>query len=675
MALFVAALYTVALYLRNNRSLDMPKKVVYGIAFLRFSSVFLICFLLIGIIIEKTVIKTEKPLVFVAHDNSQSIIYNKDSLFYKIDYPKQLNNFIKKLEDKYEVIPYSFSSTIENGINTKYDGQLTDISKVLNLIYDQYTNRNIGAIILSTDGIYNTGANPLYTINRKKYVPVYTVGLGDTTDLKDVKIVDVFNNDIAFLGNTFPVEVRIEQNDFKGKKGVVSIYEDDKKISSQTIAFDSDKGQYQLNFLLDANKVGYRKYTVMVKELNKEYTYENNTANFYLQIIDGRQKIGLVYSGIHPDIGAINFVVSNNENYSIELIKAKEFNDVKDFDLIICHNYKNENKILNQILKEGKKPVLYIVGANAQINDLSKLEIGLNGNSNKSEDVQFASNGKFNSILYPPEVVNLLSKAPPLKAPFGNISFSNSLNVLAYQKVGNITLEKPLIYFSQKNNIKFGVIMGEGLWRWRLYDQMKNNTTQNYEQFISKMISYLAVKENKYPFKVHVKNEFTENEPIVITAELYNESYDLINEPEVEFKIKNADDKIFNYHFFRTSNAYRLEIGRLPQGIYQWEAETIFNGKSFKLNGTFLVKEIKVEWLNNTADHRLLQNLAQNTNAKFYKPSNIDELTNEVLNRKDIVTVTYQEKSFDDLIDYKWLFFIIVLLLSLEWFVRKYYGL
>jgi hypothetical protein len=272
-------------------------------------------------------------------------------------------------------------------------------------------------------------------------------------------------------------------------------------------------------------------------------------------------------------------------------------------------------------------------------------------------------------------VVNLLSKAPPLKAPFGNISFSNSLNVLAYQKVGNITLEKPLIYFSQKNNIKFGVIMGEGLWRWRLYDQMKNNTTQNYEQFISKMISYLAVKENKYPFKVHVKNEFTENEPIVITAELYNESYDLINEPEVEFKIKNADDKIFNYHFFRTSNAYRLEIGRLPQGIYQWEAETIFNGKSFKLNGTFLVKEIKVEWLNNTADHRLLQNLAQNTNAKFYKPSNIDELTNEVLNRKDIVTVTYQEKSFDDLIDYKWLFFIIVLLLSLEWFVRKYYGL
>jgi hypothetical protein len=653
----------------------MPKKVVYGIAFLRFSSVFLICFLLIGIIIEKTVIKTEKPLVFVAHDNSQSIIYNKDSLFYKIDYPKQLNNFIKKLEDKYEVIPYSFSSTIENGINTKYDGQLTDISKVLNLIYDQYTNRNIGAIILSTDGIYNTGANPLYTINRKKYVPVYTVGLGDTTDLKDVKIVDVFNNDIAFLGNTFPVEVRIEQNDFKGKKGVVSIYEDDKKISSQTIAFDSDKGQYQLNFLLDANKVGYRKYTVKIKELNKEYTYENNTANFYLQIIDGRQKIGLVYSGIHPDIGAINFVVSNNENYSIELIKAKEFNDVKDFDLIICHNYKNENKILNQILKEGKKPVLYIVGANAQINDLSKLEIGLNGNSNKSEDVQFASNGKFNSILYPPEVVNLLSKAPPLKAPFGNISFSNSLNVLAYQKVGNITLEKPLIYFSQKNNIKFGVIMGEGLWRWRLYDQMKNNTTQNYEQFISKMISYLAVKENKYPFKVHVKNEFTENEPIVITAELYNESYDLINEPEVEFKIKNADDKIFNYHFFRTSNAYRLEIGRLPQGIYQWEAETIFNGKSFKLNGTFLVKEIKVEWLNNTADHRLLQNLAQNTNAKFYKPSNIDELTNEVLNRKDIVTVTYQEKSFDDLIDYKWLFFIIVLLLSLEWFVRKYYGL
>ncbi len=662
------------LYFRNSKLYDVPKKTHYFLFALRFLSVFLICLLLIGIIIEKYVKVKEKPLIFVATDNSQSIVHNADSTFYFNEYPKQLKELVNHLKDKYEVIPYSFSGTVTNGVLNDYKGDLTDVSKVLNQIYSQYSNRNIGAIVLSTDGIYNTGANPLYTINKKSYVPVYTIGLGDTTELKDVKIVEVFNNDVAFLGNTFPVEVRLSQIDYPNTKVNVSVYDGDKKIENQTVDFKEKKEQHTLNFNLPANKVGFRKYTVKVSELKDEFTYTNNTANFYIEIIDGRQKIALVYTGVHPDLGAINYVIDNNKNYEVELIKANDFKDATPYDLMICHNYKNVNSQLHQVLKEGKKPVLYIVGGNTNMTDINQLKIGVSGSGSKTEDVNFAPNGQFNSILYPPEIVQLLSKAPPLTTPFGNYAFSKSLDVLAYQKVGNITLDKPLIYFNRKNSSKYGVIMGEGLWRWRLYDQSKNGSTANFELLISKMITFLAVKENKNPFKVHLDNEYTENQVVTVLAELYNSAYDLINTADVEFKLINDQDKEFDYHFFRTSDAYKLELGKLPQGIYRWEAKTTLSNKAYTAKGTFLVKEIKLEWLNNTANHRLLRNISENTNGQFYYPNQLNELEKSINQRDDIVTVSYNEKSFDDLIDYKWLFLLITLLLFVEWFIRKWFG-
>jgi hypothetical protein len=70
----------------------------------------------------------------------------------------------------------------------------------------------------------------------------------------------------------------------------------------------------------------------------------------------------------------------------------------------------------------------------------------------------------------------------------------------------------------------------------------------------------------------------------------------------------------------------------------------------------------------------MLRNISQNTNAQFYFPNQLSQLKDDIMNRDDIVTVSYNERSFKDLIDYKWLFFLIVLLMSVEWFIRKFNG-
>jgi len=673
-AFCIAGLYSFILYRKSNNLIDVSKKIKLILASIRFVSVFIISILLLGIILEHFISKTEKPHIFIVHDVSESIVQNKDSSFIKNEYQKNLTHLNSKLDEKFEVINYRFSNTVTTNLKSNYTGKLTDISKALDQIYSQYSNKNIGAILLSTDGIYNTGSNPIYSANRKRYTPIYTIGLGDTNEVKDCRIENIFNNDIAFLGNKFPVEVSISQTDFKNSKVKVGIYFQDKLVQSQTIELKSNKEQHKLNFTLNTTKVGFVKYTVKIEELEGEFTYKNNTSNFYIDIIDGRQKIALAHSGIHPDLGALAYVIENNKNYEVDLVNYNELTDINSYDLIICHNYENQNKTLNNFITAGKKPFLFIIGTSTNFNDLNKLNIGLSGSSNKSEDVTFSMNGQFNTIIYPPSISNLLNNAPPLQSPFGSFKFSKSIDILAYQKIGNIKLSDPIIYFNEKNATKYGVIMGEGIWRWRLFDQSRNNTTENFELLFSKIISFLAVKENKTPFKTHLNNEYNESENITILSEFYNSSYDLVNTSEVDFVLTNENNKVFNYNFFKTTNAYKLELGRLPQGIYSWKSSIIFNGKTYNNTGSFLVKEVKTELLTNKANHRLLRNISENTNGSFYFPNELDLLVSDINNRADIVATSYNEKSFEDLIDYKWILFLIITLLSTEWFIRKFNG-
>lgn len=670
----LAAAYAYFLYKKDDLLAEVSLGLIRLMAFFRFCATWLILFLLLGIVLEHFDERKEKPIVFLAHDNSESIVLTKDSLFYKNEYVEELKKISKDLSTNFDVVEYSFSDLLENGLRKDYTGKLTDISEVFDQIFEQYSNRNIGAIILSTDGIYNTGANPIYSVAKKSFIPIYTIGLGDTNIVRDVKIDGVNHNDIAFLGNEFPVEIVFAGTKVKGEKVQISIYQKDKLIHKDDYKFVDDFEQSRLVFNLRAQGVGFQKYTAVISEVQNEFTVRNNSMTFYIEVIDGRQKILIANQSPHPDIAALRFVIENNQNYQIDVKTIKDVTSISEYDLVIVHNYVAENKLIDEGIANGSVPFLLINGLATDMRSLQNLKVGFNGVGSSSEELGFVHNVGFKDILLQPKTIQVLSNAPPLHAPFGNFTFSKALDILAFQKVGNVQLDNPLIYFTEKGKSKMGVIMGEGIWRWRLYDQMRNSNTQTFEDFIAKLITYLAIKDNKDPFRINIKNEFFENEEIFVGAELYNKSFELINEPEVNFEFTNEIGRKFESTFLRTANAYQLSLGKLPSGIYSWLANTNFQGKKYSKSGSFLVSELKLEWLSTTADYRLLRNIATNSGGKFYFPKALASLSTDINESDAISTVVYQEKAFNDLIDYKWLFFAIIVFISVEWFFRKYNG-
>ncbi len=666
------------MYYRNKR-MDFSPLLTKILAILRFTSIFVITFLLLSPLLKITKQTNEKPIIVLAQDNSQSIIIHKDSSFYKNEYKQKLEKLIDNLSKTYDVRTFNFDDKVKENLSIDYNGKQTDISSVFDELITRYTNRNLGALILASDGIYNKGSNPLYTAGKLK-APVFTIALGDTLVRKDLLIQKLNYNRITYLGNTFPLQIIVNANKAKGQTAKLRVNKGAKEIFNKNINITSDSYSETINFTTEAKESGLQKYSISLSPIENEITLSNNRKDIFIEVLDARQKILILAAAPHPDISAIKQTLENNRNYDVQVALANEFTkSVTDYNLIIMHQLPSANNVMGKVFADLEKaniPVLYILGAQSNINQFNAANTGLSiaaKNQAFNDALPFAVN-EFPFFTVSDESKKMLNYFPPLTSFYGNYKISTSAEPLLMQKIGNVATNQPLIVFNQNMGGKNGVIAGEGLWRWKLANYAQKNNTDAFDELITKTVQYLAVRIEKGLFKVSIPAVFDENQQIEFDAELYNDSYELINEADVNLTIFNSQGKKFTYQFNRTSNAYHLNAGIFPQGDYKFQAIVKLKNKTLTQNGSFSVTALDAEYLNTVANHQLLYNLSKQSGGEMIYPSDIERLSDLLKTRDDIKVVKYTQKKYDDLINLSWIFFLILGLLSAEWFLRKRNG-
>jgi hypothetical protein len=195
-------------------------------------------------------------------------------------------------------------------------------------------------------------------------------------------------------------------------------------------------------------------------------------------------------------------------------------------------------------------------------------------------------------------------------------------------------------------------------------------------QLVLQSVQYLTVKNDKRKFKVYPsKMSMDENESVVLNASLYNDNYQPVNTPDVVVRIRNEGGKIFNFTFSRSEKAYQLDIGLLPPGTYTYDAETSLSSRKYTAEGVFFVNPLFAEYQQTTANHQLLYTISAQTGGKMYAPEKLKNLFRELKNKETIKTLSFEDLKYEELINFKWLFVLILALLSTEWFVRKRNGL
>lgn len=232
-----------------------------------------------------------------------------------------------------------------------------------------------------------------------------------------------------------------------------------------------------------------------------------------------------------------------------------------------------------------------------------------------------------------------------------------------------------MLAFGVKGGIKTTVLCGEGLWRWKMVDFLENKNNDIIHELIQKTVLLTSVKDDKRKFRVTTsRNVFRDNEEVLFEAQLFNESYEMVNDPDVEMEIKDEEGNEYRFIFDKTSGNYTLNADLLPSGVYTYTAKTQFSGQLLTARGKFNVESIQLENYDLTARHGLLKSISDKYNGDMYYPENMENIKSAIQNNKAIKPVLYETKSTRTLLDFKWLFFLILGFLGAEWFMRRFLG-
>lgn len=663
-------------YRKQKQANGFPKWLKWILTGLRASTLFLLGVLLYGILIESTISKQEKPVMLLLVDNSASMLNYKDSASVQ----QEIDDFQKKLEDTYsdrfDIVSYS----VDEDIRTEafdFSGTVSNLDAGFQHIYNQYYNRNIGGICFISDGNFNKGNSPQYTAEKIALTPIFSIGVGDTVRKRDHMIRNVSANDIAFYKNQFPIEVDIEANRMEETAATIELLQENAVIASETFQYSGEATEFKhVSFLVDANAIGFVNYTLRLKEVSGESSLENNSRSIYIEVIDSRSKILMLSQAPHPDVAAIKQVLDQDANSEVTSQLMEDWDGtLKGVELLVWHGAGvKPNPNLVSAIKKNNTPVWYIAPVNASSNQVTALGIGLQiPTDRRTDNVQGYSNSGFQLFEISEKVDLMLEKAPPVMVKYGAVT-SEGGSALLSQRIGPVKKKDPIFLFGNTSKSKYAVFLGEGLWRWRLSEYARTKKHDGFKELIQKTAQYLVVKKNNDPFRVNLPKRFTTNDDVLIQAEFYNEAFEPIITPEIQLELKNEANRVIPYTFAKNSRDYALGLGKLTAGKYSWKATTTFAGKKYSKEGVFIVEDISLESLATQANHNLMRLLAAQSSGKFYPLNSVGQLLNDIDGRDDIVTISYEETDYSNLIDWKWIFAVVAMLLAIEWFLRRYFG-
>ena len=644
----------------------------------RFISIFILLFLLLSPVFRYLRLVFEEPLIIIAEDNSESVKEAKIAAL-PVNILKDLPG---QLDVDYKIKTFSFGEKLSESSNLDFSEKETNFDPLFEEIEKNYANYNIGALVIGSDGIYNKGINPVYSSKNLPF-PVYSVALGDTAAQKDIIVKNVYSNKIAFTGDLFPVEVLVDAFGFRGKNVNLNVYNQKQEVKSIPVEIKQNDFSSLLKFELKAEKSGLQTYIFRIEPQEGEFNIKNNSQDLVIDINNNKKKVLILSYAVHPDIGAIQEALASNKNLSVEAYQVDQFNKpINEYQLVILHQLPtmqfNMQKTV-EILIKNQMPVLFIWGQNTNYQAFNSYTDGIEIKRSKNmfEQALPVFNQGFKLFETDVEFGKFINECQPLNVPFADIQVSGDVNVLFFQRLKGITTNYPLVAFKRSNSneqLKYGVIFGEGIWRWRLKDYLIYENHELFDDFMNKIVKYLAIDLQRERFMIKSSRFFKENEDVEIRAEFYNESYESINSPDIDVVIINDQNKEFNYQFSKSGGEYTLNAGKLPVGHYRFNATTTFENQKFQKSGEFIVMPVNIEQLDLVSKYNILNQLSGQTGGKMYRADQLETLANDLNSNENIKKISHSVTDLVSFIEMKWIFFLISFILGLEWFIRKYFG-
>ncbi len=658
---FISALMVSFLFYFKDRSLkETVSWIKYILLACRFFVVFTLIFLLFSPLFVQSKKEIKQPILSVLVDNTKSIHLADSSL------KTTLNDFIGRLSNEVkraDVKVMSFSNQIEIKKEFTFDQQGTNISKAFYELGESLLNENIGAALLISDGISTEGQSSY----ENDVYPIYTIGLGDSSKESDAKIKKLYFNNIVYANNTFVTESQFQFDNLKGIQQDIILKFGGKEVERVEYVPKSNNDFFKFTSKIQAKEGGVFPINLYVTNKKNEKFLSNNSLKRFVTVKSKRLKLLIVSEEPHPDVRAIKTAFWGVDHIEISETSFSKFVSLELVNAVLFvgnSSQKNKQRWL-RLIEEKKKGFIWFTGTRGTYNNeffkFTRLD-------ESNDEIIMKSSPSFSLFKVDNEIEEALENSTPISVPFGQWKFKGDIQNLMLQKIKNVQTDYSQIVFSADDIINYSVYLGSGYWRIAI------RNPEAFHELLRKTVNFVSAKANNSQFRIKMLSEFTDMEEIVIDAEFYNKLGDLDNLGDVTINLFQNDSLILKSELQKTSNKYRYNCGRLPPGAYSIRLKFKKGNKEIFRKNSFIVNELSVESENLSMNYDFLSDLSDNSGGKYFDWKN-RELAIKTLNESNIFkNISYFEVLSDLLLKSKWIFYVLVGLIMIEWILRKWEG-
>ncbi len=690
--IFLGIAYTYYIYRYTIPPTSMFLKSV--LVFIRATAISLIVIL----IFEPTLIvkynRSINPINVVFVDNSNSIV-NRDSTDRVKMVEDFLNDFSQSVygENQY----YSFSSLIDTIVNPNdsrlnFEGNRTNFEKLKTFLNE--SKLNIASATIISDGIINDGSSSAYNFDRIG-IPIYTVSIGDTAVQADVELKKVLYNDLIYTKSSTELRAVLYNQYLAGKNVTVFLYEDSKLIDQKNVKLASS-GLNNTSFTYTPQSPGEKNLLISVSKVENEETFDNNQYPFVVNILDDKIKVLIVAGAPSYDLTILKQILNNNKKIKvdeiIQLTKDKFIPDelfttkIDSSDIILMIDFPTQYSPttlisnLTDAIKNNKKSFFFILSQSVNQQKLSSFDIYLPFNiqnfSNEFREIVPNVNSLADPIISTnSNNITLWNDLPPIFQTNSKISANSSSTVLVSSKYKNFDNNSPLIITRSIGENRSVTLNGFGIWKWRLQRNVKNDFL--LESFFTNSIKWLyADKQKQRIFVSPIKKVFAQTDEIEFRASIYDETLTPRNDASITITANNENES-FDFELTGIGNGiYEGKLGISKSGNYNFKSNIdLDNSTIIGTNGKFIITDLDIENINYVLNKNYLKLISNITSGKSFEVPAYDNLF-------DALNLNYKTRMSNESISREeniwaneWILVIIVILFSIEWFLRKKRGL
>ncbi len=662
-------------------------------------------------------LKPQQNIIAVIVDDSRSMAIVEDGESRIAKATAVLNSgLLKRLGDKFQVRLYRLSERLERvdkieSLNAS--STATRLGESLKQIGVEAAGLPVGAVLLLSDGADNSGGVDLETLAeiRRHRIPIHTVGFGREKFDNDIEISSVEVPSRALADSRLNAIVTFRQNGYKQRKARLTVRDGSRVLATQEMVFKNDGEPQTESILFNAGAAGAKSLQVSIDPIEGEQNPSNNSLVRLVNVTSTKPRILYFEGEPRWEFKFIRRAIE--EDKSLELVTIlrttqnkiyqqggpkqlqdgfpSKVEDLFSFDGVVIGaveaNYftPTQQELLTQFVDRRGGGLLFLAGRTA-------FGDGGYGSSPLGEllPVTLASKrGTFHrdpatAELTPAGQESLLARI--VEDPQRNFDRWKKLPALAdYQETGApkpgalvyaeaVPASKgryPLLVAQNYGRGRTALFATSGSWRWQMQQPLED---KSHEMFWQQMLRWLVAGTQGRVLAGTPRQIVNDDSRVPLTAEIRDKTYLPASDARAEAKIMMPDGG---------TTMVELKPDPLNQGVYtaDWAAEkpgSYLAEIVASREGEEPTRDVMMfrrqdgvaENFHTEQNREILEKLSAQTGGRYYKPSEIARLGDEINISEAGITV----RETRDLWNMPIIFLAILVLRTGEWLLRRKWG-